>query len=42
MPILRRRIFWDVDFDTLDYDGKSAFIVERVFNRGDVEDIRRY
>lgn len=39
-PVFHRRIFWDVDFDRLDYDGKSAFIIERVFNRGDVQDIR--
>jgi hypothetical protein len=39
-PIFDRRIFWDVDFDKLDYDGKSGFIIERVFERGDVEDIR--
>lgn len=39
-PILARRIFWDVDFDELDYDAKAGFIIERVFERGDVEDIR--
>jgi len=36
IPILHRRIFWDVDFDA-----KAAFIITRVFNRGDVEDIRQ-
>ena len=40
-PIFHRRIFWDVDFDKLDYDGKSNFIIERVFEWGDVEDIRQ-
>jgi hypothetical protein len=40
-PIFERRIFWDVNFDTLDYDGKASFIIERVFERGDVEDIRQ-
>lgn len=39
-PILARRIFWDVDFDKLDYDAKASFVIERVFERGDVEDIR--
>jgi len=39
-PVFARRIFWDVDFDKLDYDGKANFIIERVFERGDVEDIR--
>jgi hypothetical protein len=41
IPILARRIFWDVDFDKLDYDGKASFVIERVFERGDVEDIRQ-
>ena len=39
-PLFQRRIFWDVDFDILDYDGKAAFIIQRVFERGDVDDIR--
>lgn len=39
-PILARRIFWDVDYDKLDYDAKANFVIERVFERGDVEDIR--
>ena len=40
-PILNKRIFWDVNFDSLDYDIRSGFIIERVFERGDVEDIRQ-
>ncbi len=40
-PIFAKRIFWDVNFDTLDYDGKASFIIERVFERGDVDDIRQ-
>ena len=40
-PVFNKRIFWDVDFDKLDYDKKAAFITERVFERGDVEDIRQ-
>ncbi|NJN34273.1 MAG: hypothetical protein HC817_08500 [Saprospiraceae bacterium] len=39
-PIFDKRIFWDVNFDTLDYDAKANFIIERVFDRGDVPDIR--
>lgn len=39
-PIFNRRIFWDVDFDRIDFDGKASFVIERVFERGDVEDIR--
>ena len=39
-PQFHRRIFWDVDFDKLNYDKRADFIIERVFERGDVEDIR--
>jgi hypothetical protein len=39
-PVFQKRIFWDVDFEHLDYDGRAAFIIERVFERGDVPDIR--
>lgn len=40
-PTFNKRIFWDVNFETLDYDAKASFIIERVFERGDVEDIRQ-
>ncbi|MDX9749768.1 MAG: hypothetical protein RBT71_01630 [Flavobacteriales bacterium] len=39
-PVLARRIFWDVDFEQLDYDAKASFIIERVFAWGDVPDVR--
>mgnify|MGYP000311271823 CR=1 FL=1 len=39
-PVFNKRIFWDVEFDLIDYDAKSSFVIERVFERGDVEDIR--
>jgi len=29
-----------VDFDKLDYDAKASLVIERVFERGDVEDAR--
>jgi hypothetical protein len=41
LPKFSRRIFWDVDFDKLDYDKYADFIIERVFDRGDVDDIRQ-
>jgi hypothetical protein len=44
-PYYNKRIFWDADADKLDFDNKATFIIERVFERGDVEDIhmcRRY
>ena len=40
IPVFEKRIFWDVNFDALDYDKKASFIIERVFERGDVQDIR--
>ncbi len=40
-PKLDKRIFWDVNFEQLDFNMKSKFVIERVFNRGDVEDIRQ-
>lgn len=39
-PLFDKRIFWDVDVDRLDIDKRAAFVIERVFERGDVEDIR--
>jgi hypothetical protein len=39
-PIFNKRIFWDVVFENIDYDAKANFVIERVFERGDVEDIR--
>ena len=39
--VFNRRIFWDVNFEALDYDKRARFVIERVFERGDVEDIRQ-
>lgn len=40
-PVFDRRIFWDVDYERMDLDAKWRFVIERVFERGDVEDIRQ-
>ena len=40
-PVFNKRIFWDVDFEKMDYDLRASFIIERVFERGDVDDIRQ-
>lgn len=40
-PVLNKRIFWDVNFEIIDYDKKGSFVIERVFERGDVDDIRQ-
>jgi hypothetical protein len=39
-PYFDARIFWDVDHTKMDYALRASFIIERVFERGDVEDIR--
>ena len=40
-PIFNKRIFWDVNFEKIDYDLRANFVIERVFERGDVDDIRQ-
>ncbi len=40
-PLLNKRIFWDVDVEKMDFSAKASFVIERVFERGDVEDIRQ-
>jgi hypothetical protein len=39
-PVFMKSIFWDVDFENIDYNLRSAFVIERVFERGDIDDIR--
>jgi hypothetical protein len=39
-PFFNDRIFWDTDVEKLDYQRHARVIIERVFERGDVEDIR--
>ncbi|MFY0605945.1 MAG: hypothetical protein JXR10_04465 [Cyclobacteriaceae bacterium] len=39
-PWFNPRIFWDVDHTNLDLSKKANFIIVRVFERGDVQDIR--
>ena len=40
-PVFNKDIFWDVNFEQIDFDRKANFVIERVFERGDVEDIRQ-
>ncbi len=40
-PVFHKRIFGDVAFETIGYDKKASFVIERVFERGDVEDTRQ-
>lgn len=38
---LARRIFWDVNYDAINWDEKYRWVIVRVFERGDVDDIRQ-
>lgn len=38
---LRRRLFWDVDPETIDENVHRRFVIERVLQRGGLDDIRR-
>ena len=40
-PILEKRIFWDVDYSKINYDKHPAWIIVRVFERGDIPDIKQ-
>ncbi|OFX17383.1 MAG: hypothetical protein A2033_15170 [Bacteroidetes bacterium GWA2_31_9] len=41
IPIFDKQIFWDINFDNIDYKGNANFIIERVFERGEIDDIRQ-
>ena len=41
IPLLNKRIFWDTDFNKIDYSKSWQSVIERVFDRGDIEDIRQ-
>ena len=43
--ILPKHLFWDVVYENIDFDEKKRFVIERVFDRGDLPDVtqvRRY
>ena len=37
---LSRTLFWDIDYETIDWDKNARFVVERVLMRGTVPDFR--
>lgn len=39
-PILDPKLFWDVNFQSIDYIKNANWVIVRVFERGDVQDIR--
>jgi hypothetical protein len=38
-PKVSKKAFWDVRFDTLDYEKNSVFVIQRVFDYGLFEEI---
>ena len=40
-PVFNKRIFRDVNSESMDLETRATFIIERVFERGDVDDIRQ-
>jgi hypothetical protein len=39
-PELSSQAFWDVDMDSIDYDKNARFVVEKVIDRGNLEDFK--
>lgn len=39
-PQLSRVLFWDTDYDSIDWDNKARYVIERVVAYGFVEDWR--
>ena len=39
-PKFDKRIFWDVDFESLDYDKEAYWIIGRVFEWGKLSDLK--
>ena len=40
-PVLAKHIFWNTEFNKIDYNKSWQSVIERVFDRGDIEDIRQ-
>lgn len=37
-PNFNKSIFWDVDYNSIDFDQNTRFVIARVLMRGDIED----
>ena len=37
-PQLKKSLFWDIDYNTLDYEKNARFIIARVMMRGNLND----
>lgn len=39
--LLDKRFFWDVDYEKINYDKNPGWIIVRIFERGDIADIKK-
>lgn len=39
LPVFPLRIFWDIDADSIDYQKHAIWVIQRVFERGNMDDI---
>ncbi|MEO7529135.1 MAG: hypothetical protein ABIT35_12895 [Chitinophagaceae bacterium] len=37
-PVISKKAFWDVNFDKLDFEKSSLFIMQKIFNYGSWDD----
>ncbi|HEC42914.1 MAG TPA: plasmid maintenance system antidote protein [Bacteroides sp.] len=40
LSILRRQIFWDIDFDKIDFIRFKSYVIQRIFERGNESEIK--
>jgi len=38
-PVLSKQAFWDVDMEKIDYEKNAAHVIQKVFERGTLDDI---
>ena len=44
-PILNKALFWDIDYQEIDFEKHARFVIERVLTRGNLQDwkeLKRY
>ncbi len=39
-PDINRDLFWDTDFNTIDFEKNARFVIQRVLERGNISDFR--
>lgn len=39
LSVIRKALFWDVNFEMIDFQKRKRFIIERIFERGNEEEI---